>query len=84
MAKHHDRGYGHKGVPLRQPAAYSYSASDGRAASSLAPDGKSHEGYSRAENVNPQIPDGFDRINQRRTQSPEPVHRRPFTKVHEG
>jgi hypothetical protein len=78
--KHHDTGYGHKHVPLRQPAPHSYSSSDGRAASSLAPDGKSHEGYSHAENIHRQIPDGgFHKLDRHRTQDPTPVKDRKFT-----
>ena len=85
MPKHHDRGYGHKGVPLREPACASYDPNTGRSASSVdGPDAREHVFSGNHAQPSRQIPDGWDRINQRRTQSPEPVHRRPFTKVHEG
>jgi hypothetical protein len=80
MPKHHDRGYGHKGVPLREPSCASYDPNTGRSVSSV---GKEVWDNNHAEG-SAQIPGGFGHINRQRTQSPEPVHRRPFTKVHEG
>jgi hypothetical protein len=52
---------------LRQWSQKSYSASDGRAASSLGDENlKGSPSTTHAENVNAQIPTAFDRIDQRR------------------
>jgi hypothetical protein len=82
--KHHDRGYGHKGVPLREPACASYDPNTGRAASSVdGPNAREHVWAGNHAKPDPQIPGGFDHIDQQRTQNPQPVKHRPFTKVHE-
>jgi hypothetical protein len=66
--------------PLRNWSMPSYSAADGRAASSLAEAG-GKDGYDHAENVSAQIPTGFAHIDKRRTTDPRPVSKREFTKV---
>ena len=69
-------GKGH----MRQWAAKSYSATDGRAASSLEDNGNSSYGYTNAENVANQIPSGFEARTARCVQGRTPVKDRPFTK----
>jgi hypothetical protein len=73
----------HRNIPLRDWACPSYSATDGRSASSLA-DAGGKDGYTHAKNVSTQCPTAFDRIDKRRTQGPVAVGSRPFTQKHEG
>jgi hypothetical protein len=66
-------------VPLRQWSARSYSANDGRSASSLAD--QRNVGSPSTTHANPcsaQIPDAFKGIDARRTQNPTPVVKRPL------
>jgi hypothetical protein len=66
---------------MRQWASPSYSAEDGRPASSLADnDGRGSPSTTHAANVSAQIPGGFAHIDKRRTTDPRPVHTREFTK----
>jgi hypothetical protein len=74
------------GIVSRMWASNSYSSLDGRAASSLEPDGKSGAGYTRAERVSNQIETthapgrygapSFTTRTARCTQDPTPVRSR--------
>jgi hypothetical protein len=64
-------------APLRRWSTASYSASDGRAASALFPQGENGRGYTRAQNVSAQIPDAFKSLDRRRVQGRTPVKNRP-------
>jgi hypothetical protein len=72
---------GRDGTPMRQWASRSYSASDGRAASSLATDqyGRGSPSTTHAENLSNQLNDAFHAIDKRRTTNSTPVRNRPFT-----
>jgi len=77
-------GHGKKGVPLRDWSCPSYSASNGRPASSLANyDGTGSPSTTHAPDVSAQIPTAFSNIDKTRTQSSVPVRKRPFTQVTE-
>ena len=69
------------GIVDRQWASNSYSATDGRAASSLGVDqsGSSPVGSKVGTNLNRQIPSGFEARDARCTQNAMPVRKRPFT-----
>lgn len=73
-------------VPLRSwTSEASYSATDGRAGSSLADQfGRGSPSTTHAENLSGQIPGGFDKIDKRRSQDPTPVAKRRYTTIHEG
>jgi hypothetical protein len=71
-------------APLRSWASKSYSATDGRPASSLADhDGRGSPSTTHAPDVSAQIPEGFGHIDRQRTQDRTPVRKRAFTQVHE-
>lgn len=68
------------GIPLRDWASRSYSATDGRSVSSLAD--QFNRGSPSTTHSGPgstQIPGGFAQCDRRRTQDATPVRKRPFT-----
>jgi hypothetical protein len=70
------------GVVNRQWSSRSYSALDGRSASSLGDQfGRGSPSTTHAENLSGQIPDAFSTIDGRRTQDATPVAKRPFTRA---
>ena len=84
--KHQSPGSSGGKGPLRDWSTPSYSATDGRAITSI---GNHHYGRgspstTHAENVSAQIPSAFDAIDKRRTQGRTPVKHRAFTDKHEG
>jgi hypothetical protein len=70
----------YQNIRLRQWASSSYSATNGRAASSLAgEDNVGSPSTTHAENISRQIPGGFEARDARYLQDSTPVFRRPFT-----
>lgn len=68
------------GVPLRDWASRSYSATDGRSASSLGDQfGRGSPSTTHSGPANAQIPGGFERCDRIRTTDATPVRKRPFT-----
>jgi hypothetical protein len=78
MARGPGSSTGGRGV-LRDWASKSYSKLDGRAASAIFPDGDSSQGWTRAEQVDNQIPSGFEGRDRRATQGRQKVKDRPTT-----
>jgi hypothetical protein len=72
------------GVPLRDWASRSYSATDGRSASSLADQfGRGSPSTTHSGPANAQIPSGFERADRKRTTDSRPVRTRPFTEQYD-
>jgi hypothetical protein len=70
----------HDGIPMRQWASRSYSATTGRPASSLGDQyGRGSPSTTHAENLSNQIPDGWGR-DRRATTDTLPVRTREFTR----
>jgi hypothetical protein len=70
MMKSTKSSFGHRGVPLRQRGgAASYSATDGRAQTSLGDQlGRGSPRTTHATNVSAQVPDAFKKLDAARTQ----------------